>query len=90
MTSRRAKDIEGKEGFRMMWQLEVRLAVTHTLRQVAGWSDVGSAASADELRTIAYLIEQGSDEMCCPLCEETRCDEHCGLRPWRELYFLPR
>lgn len=63
--------------------------VAATMRQVANWGlafDNGPACddngpACDELRSIADQVEllSSGDDMCCPMCEETACDEDCPL-----------
>lgn len=51
-----------------------------TLRQVAEWGPT----SREELIEVAEGIEGMNPNdpmslMCCPLCEEVTCDDHCAL-----------
>jgi hypothetical protein len=58
-------------------------ATAATLRQVAGW---GCEIPGDELIAVADLVLALShDEICCPVCEETECDEDCALAPVRSV-----
>lgn len=67
-------------------------ATAATLRAVAGWGlewpPGGHAAARDELCQIASAVEGlDDDDVCCPVCEEVRCDEGCpleGIRKWEQ------
>lgn len=67
-----------------------RVTIAATLRFLAsGWiRNADDPSSEDDrrwLRETADQIEHTTPEdwWCCPLCEETRCDEGCPLAPLR-------
>jgi hypothetical protein len=61
--------------------------VVATLRYAANTLWPSSPDDAGWMRSVADVLEEGGDaiEMCCPLCEETLCDDACPVRPHREV-----
>ena len=60
----------------------VLTAVQQTLRTAAFWleSDKGSEMLAETACAVKRL---GADPLCCPVCEEIKCDEGCPLETLR-------
>lgn len=57
-------------------QNETAQTVAATLRSIADWF---SPAERDLLQTTAEQVELDWDGTCCPVCEETTCDNGCPL-----------
>lgn len=66
--------------------------IVATLRQVAGWIQDPDATM---LRETAETLERWDwteewDALCCPMCEEVKCDEDCPLAEVRSRAARPR
>lgn len=54
--------------------------VARTLHMAADWYPFTDHAA--ELHEVAEAVERSDEDslgMCCPVCEEVRCDDHCPL-----------
>jgi hypothetical protein len=60
---------------------DLRVTVASTLRQLADWGS--EDRQAVELRQLADRVEVDDLNMCCPMCQEVRCDTGCPLEPMR-------
>ncbi len=63
----------------------IRATTAKTLRAVASWGQVPQ----EDIYAVAKQVEAGWLGMCCPVCEETRCDEGCPLAPVRPTWEDP-
>ena len=72
-------------------------AVADTLRYISAWIPDGEYYLLKTAQQIDSMTPE--NDLCCPLCEETTCDEHCPLQPVRQQWmdeaiasggFLPR
>lgn len=62
-------------------------ACAATFRYLAEW--FGSEGQMAELGHLAEAVEAVSADLdCCPVCQETTCDEGCPLRPVRHRWYL--
>lgn len=62
---------------------DLRITVANTLRQLASWGSEDREAA--ELTKLADQVEVDDLAMCCPMCQEVRCDTGCPLEPMRTL-----
>ena len=67
----------------------VIVATANTFRYLAGW--FGSDEQRAELYEMAEAVEvmTPGNDMCCPVCEETTCDDGCPLAPVRNRWAAP-
>ena len=49
-----------------------------TIRYLAGWFDTGPGLP-DLLETARLVETTDENDICCPVCQEVVCDEHCPL-----------
>jgi hypothetical protein len=66
--------------------------VVSTLRWAAEFVSYRDAQTATDLTDAADQLEHALKfpdglDMCCPVCEEMRCDEGCPVLPLREHYW---
>lgn len=66
----------------------IRATTAATIRSVAEWGltyrDSNPDKTSDELHEIARQVDLiEADEVTCPVCEESVCDEGCPLEPIR-------
>jgi hypothetical protein len=59
--------------------LTIVSTIAATLRVAAEWP----GDYQGEMLETANLVETNFDDVCCPLCEEVRCDEGCPLEQVR-------
>jgi hypothetical protein len=61
--------------------LIVKRAVAAAFRQAAEWDGIFGDSLLATARAVEALTEE--NDVCCPVCEETTCDDGCPLAPVR-------